>query len=51
MRRTVVLGGGHQLRDEDEQHDLPRHIRVRTRPAARSNGYREHGGEIALHRT
>jgi hypothetical protein len=49
MGRTVVLAGGHELREEYEQDDLPRHLCVRTGPPTRSNGYREHRGEIALH--
>ena len=47
--RTVVLGGGQQLRDEDEQDDLPRRLCVRSRSAARPEGEDEQGGVIAPH--
>jgi hypothetical protein len=48
--RTVVLGRGQQLRDEDEQHDLSGGLRVRAGPAAGAEGDDEQGGEIAPHR-
>ena len=49
--RAVVLIRGEQLRDEDEQHHLPRSLRVRARPAARAKGDDQQRGEIAPHRT
>src|SRR5919108_360046 len=34
MRRAVVLGGGQHLREQDQEHDPPGHIRVRPGAAA-----------------
>jgi hypothetical protein len=48
--RAVVLGGGEQLRDQNEQRDLTRHFRMCARPATRAEGDNEHRGEIASHR-
>jgi hypothetical protein len=47
--RAVVLRGGQQLRDEDEQHHPPRRLRVHARSATRTEGDDEQGGEIAPH--
>jgi hypothetical protein len=47
--RAVVLGGGQQLRNEDEQNHLPRRLRVRSGPATRAEGNDEQEGEIAAH--
>jgi hypothetical protein len=47
--RAVVLGSREQLCDEDEQHDLPRRLRVRARPGARPEGEDEQGVRIAPH--
>ena len=44
-----MLGGGQQLRDEDEQHHLPCGLGVRARPTARAEGEDEQGGEVAPH--
>jgi hypothetical protein len=44
-----VLGRGQQLREEDEEDDLARRLRVRASPAARSEGDDEEGGEIGPH--
>jgi hypothetical protein len=49
VRRAVVLGRREQLRDEDEEHDLPRRLRVRPRPGARPKGEDEQKGWIAPH--
>jgi hypothetical protein len=49
MGRAVVLGFGEQLRDENEQHDPSRRIRVCARPATRAQGEDEQGGQIAPH--
>jgi hypothetical protein len=47
--RAVVLGRGEQLRDENEQHDLSRRLRVCARPATRAQGEDKQGGRIAPH--
>jgi hypothetical protein len=47
--RAVVLGGGQQLRNEDEQHHLPRRFSVCARSAARAEGDDEQWSEIATH--
>jgi hypothetical protein len=49
--RAVVLGRGEQLREEDEQNHLARRLRVWARPATRSEGDDEQGGELARHVT
>jgi hypothetical protein len=49
VRRAVVLCSREQLRDEDEQHDLPRRLRMRPRPGARPEGEDKEGGRIAAH--
>jgi hypothetical protein len=49
VRRAVVLGGRQQLRDEDEQHHLPRRLRVWARAAARTEGDDEEQGGVAMH--
>jgi hypothetical protein len=49
MGRAVVLGRGQHLRDEDEEHHLPSHLRVCAGSAARPEGDDEQEGGIAPH--
>jgi hypothetical protein len=44
-----VPARGQQLRDENEQYDLSRRLRVGARAAARAEGDDEQGGVIAAH--
>jgi hypothetical protein len=46
--RAVVLGGGQQLGNEDQQHHLA--CRLRVWAITDAEGEDEHGGEIAPHR-
>jgi hypothetical protein len=47
--RTVVLGRGQQLREDDQENHLPRRVGVCARPAARAEGDDEKGGVLAPH--